>query len=93
MWTQGCCPMLAGVRLQYGNTRPGMSILRVTYKALETVKRILAGALPNQHPAKRLQDGESKGPCQHGKTKLQEVEEVRTAGTMVQTAVTHGATT
>lgn len=91
MWIQGCCPMLAGVRLQYGNTRLGMSILKVTNKDLEKVKRILAGALPNQHPAKP-QDGVSKGPCQHGKTKLQEAEEVRTAGTMVQTAVTHGAT-
>lgn len=102
MWTQGCCPMLVGVRLQYDRTRPGMSLLpKITNKAQETVKSILAGALLNQHPARLLQAGAmqplkqaggNKGPCQHGKTKLQEAEEIRAVGTMAPTAVTHGAT-
>lgn len=94
--------MLVGVRLQYDRTRPGMSPHpKITNKAQETVKSILAGALLHQHPAKLLQAGAiqalnqaggSKGPCQHGKTKLQEAEEVRIAGTMAQTVVIHGAT-
>lgn len=94
--------MLVGVRLQYDRTRPGMSLRpKITNKAQETVRSILAGALLHQHPAKLLQAGamqvlsqagENKGPCQHGKTKLQEAEEVRVTGTMALTVVIHGAT-
>lgn len=94
--------MLVGVRLQYDRTRPGMSLLpKITNKAQETVKSILAGALLHQHPAKLLQAGAiqalkqaggNKDPCQHGKTKLQEAEEVRATGTMALTAVIHGTT-
>lgn len=93
--------MLVGVRPQYGRTRSGMSVLLKTIKGQETVRNILAGALPHQLPAKPLQAGAvqplkqaggSKGPCQHGKTKLQEAEEIKAAGTMAQTAVIHGAT-
>lgn len=94
--------MLVGVRLQYGRTRPGMSVLiRIANKVLERVKSILAGATPPNQRASLLQAGAvpalkqaggSKGPCQPGKTNLQEVDQIKTPGTMAQTAVTHGAT-
>lgn len=94
--------MLVGVRLQYSRTRPGMSLLiRIANKLLDRVKSILAGATPPNQRASLLQAGavqalkqagESKGPCQPGKTNLQEVDPIKTLGMMAQTAVTHGAT-
>lgn len=93
--------MLVGVRLQYDRTRPGTSIhIRITPQPKEKFQSILAGALGHQHPIRAQQAGAmqplnragGKGPCPHGKTNLLEVEEVRAAGTMAQTAVTRGAT-
>lgn len=81
-----------------------MSVLiRIANKVLERVKSTLAGATPPNQRARLLQvlpgavqalkqAGGSKGPCQPGKTNLQEVDQIKTPGTMAQTAVTHGAT-
>lgn len=76
-------------------------LIRIVNKPQERVKSILAGVTPPNQRASLLQAGvvqalkqagASKGPCQPGKTNLQEVDQIKTPGMMAQTAVTHGAT-